>query len=114
MGDEQVQRRRFPRYPTNLQVIVYVNAKAIQTRIPQISRGGCLIFPPLPAFQNPEIKLSFSLGDGLPPINCRGEIVYSINDRGTGVAFTAISLYNQDRITEFFAKQQPAEKHVAS
>ena len=42
----------------------------------------------------------------MPSVNCKGEIVYSVRDRGTGVAFTEISIYNQDRITEFFEKRQ--------
>jgi len=50
----------------------------------------------------------------LPSINCKGEIVYSISDRGTGVAFTEISLYNQDRITQFFEKQLAAQRPAAS
>lgn len=108
MADEGIQRRRFPRYPANLDVTVYLDSGATQTHMPQISRGGCLIFPPLPPHQSPAIKLSFQLGDGLPSVNCKGEIVYSVRDRGTGVAFTEISIYNQDRITEFFEKPQAA------
>jgi hypothetical protein len=42
------------------------------------------------------------LDDGLPSINCKGEIVYSIRDRGAGIAFREISEYNLDRITAFF------------
>lgn len=114
MADEGIQRRRFPRYPANIEVTVYLDSGASQTHMPQVSRGGCLIFPPLPPHQSPSIKLSFSLGDSLPPINCKGEIVYSISDRGTGVAFTEISLYNQDRITQFFEKQLPARRAAAS
>jgi len=110
MPDEGVQRRRFPRYPSDLAVTVYMDMKVVQTRIPQISRGGCLIFPPLPPHHSAEIKLSFSLEDGLPSVNCKGEIVYTVNDRGSGVAFTEISLYNQERITSFFAKPPTAEK----
>ncbi len=104
------QRRRFPRYHTDLEVTVYVGAKAIPARISQVSRGGCLIFPPLPVQQASEIKLSFRFSDDEGPVNCKGEIVYSINDRGTGIAFTEISLHNQDRITEFFDKQPAAEQ----
>jgi hypothetical protein len=110
MPEEGVQRRRFPRYPSNLAVTVYMDMKVVQSRIPQISRGGCLIFPPLPPHQSPAIKLSFGLEDGLPPVNCKGEIVYTVNDRGSGVAFTEISLYNQDRITVFFGKPPAGEK----
>jgi hypothetical protein len=110
MPEDGIQRRRHPRYPCNVAVTVYLDSAIIQTRIPQISRGGCLIFPPLPAHKSPEIKLSLTLEDGLPSVNCKGEIVYTINDRGSGVAFTEISIYNQDRITSFFANQPSAEK----
>jgi len=114
MSDAPGQRRRFPRYQCNLEVTVYLDSKCIQAGIRQVSRGGCLIFPPLPPHHSSAIKLSFQLGNGLPPINCKGEIVYSISDQGTGVAFTEISLYNQDRITDFFEKQLAAEKAAAS
>jgi hypothetical protein len=114
MSEAPAHRRRFPRYQCNLDVTIYLDSKCIQASISQVSRGGCLIFPPLPAHHDPGIKLSFQLGDGLPPINCKGEIVYSISDQGTGVAFTEISLYNQDRITDFFEKQQAAEKVATS
>jgi len=93
---------------------VYVGTKTVPARITQVSRGGCLIFPPLPVQQSAEIKLSFRLTDDLVPVNCKGEIVYSINDRGTGVAFSEISLHNQERITEFFANQPAAEQASGS
>ncbi len=110
MGDEGIQRRRYPRYSCDLRVTVYMDSGVAQTRISQVSRGGCLIFPLLPACKSPEVKISFALVEGDQPINCKGEIVYSVKDRGTGVAFTEISIYNQDRITEFFEKTQLAEK----
>lgn len=52
--------------------------------------------------------MSFQLSDGTPPINCKGEIVYNIQNLGTGIAFTEISVYNQNRITEFFSKETEA------
>jgi hypothetical protein len=82
----------------------------VQGRIAQISRGGCLVFPPLPPHQNPELRLSFRLAEDYPYINCKGEVAYSIKDKGTGVAFTEISQYNQDLITEHFEKQLAAAK----
>ena len=102
MDDNPAQRRRFPRYSARLEVSVYSGTNTLKGHITQVGRGGCLIFPPLHSQQSPEVRLSFQLADGLPPINCIGEIVYSINDKGTGVAFSEISVYNQDRITEFF------------
>jgi len=110
MGEGGIEKRRFPRYPCGVRVTVYMDSGVAQTRISQVSRGGCLIFPLLPHYKSPEVKISFALLEGDPPINCKGEIVYSIKDRGTGVAFTEISIYNQDRITEFFETIQPAEK----
>jgi hypothetical protein len=113
MGEAGVEKRRFPRYACDLRVTVYMDTGVAQTRIAQISRGGCLIFPALPSYKTPEVKVSFALKEGDPPINCKGEIVYNIKDRGTGVAFTEISMYNQERITEFF-QSQPAEKPAGS
>jgi hypothetical protein len=46
------------------------------------------------------------LGEDSPSINCKGEIAYSISDRGTGIAFTEISIYQQDLITQYFEEQQ--------
>lgn len=110
MAEEGVKKRKFARYRAGLDVTIYLSAKAIQARITQISRGGCLLFPPLPSQPTPGLKLSFRLAEELPPVNCKGEIVYSISDKGTGVAFTEISLHNQDLITEFFEKQLAAGK----
>ena len=105
-----VEQRRHPRYHTETEVIVYLGTGTVTGHISQISRGGCLIFPALPPQSNPAIRMSFRLSEELPYINCKGEIVYSITDRGTGVAFREISQYNQELITEFFEKRLSAEK----
>lgn len=109
MADEGIQKRRYPRYRTDVPAMVYQGAKSFTARVVQISRGGCLIYPPVDSRQGNEIKLSLQLGAELPSINCRAEIVYSINDRGSGVAFSEISLYNQDRISEYCEKNLVAE-----
>lgn len=114
MADEGIQRRRFRRYQASLNAMVYLPSGAVQARIVQISRGGCMIFPLLPSQPSPGIKLSFRLAEELPYINCKAEIVYNVVDRGTGVAFSEISEYNQDLITEFFEKQPAAEKSHGS
>jgi len=114
MGAGGIEQRRFPRYSCDLRVTVYMDSGVAQTRIAQVSRGGCLAFPLLPASKSPEVKVSFALVEGDPPINCKGEVVYSVKDRGTGVAFPEISIHNQDRITEFFEKIQAAEKPAGS
>lgn len=105
MPDEGIQRRRYPRYPTSLEATVYSASAALSAHIAQISRGGCLIFPPLPQQSSPGIKLTFRLAADIPYINCKAEIVYTVMDRGSGIAFTEISEYNRDLITDFFENQ---------
>jgi hypothetical protein len=109
MGDQGASRRRHPRYQTDLDIIIYQGQSSIHARIRQISRGGCLILPPLPPLPDEPLRMSFRLEDDAPYINCKGEVVYSFGDRGTGVAFTEISIYNQDLITKHFEKQPAAE-----
>lgn len=114
MADQGASRRRFPRYPASLEATIYLAAGAIQAHITQISRGGCLIFPLLPPQSSPGIKLSMQLSEDLPYINCKAEIVYSVVDRGTGIAFSEISEHNQDLITGFYEKQPATEKPLGS
>ena len=103
---ESLEKRKFRRYPADLETIVYQRGGTVEERIVQVSRGGCLIKLPLPAVaQGMEIRLSFRLGADLPSINCKGEAVYYLAGRGVGVAFTEISAYNQDLITSYFEKQ---------
>jgi hypothetical protein len=101
-------KRRFPRYHTAVDVTIYQGRTIVNGRITQISRGGCLIFPPLPPLSDQALRISFRLAGDLPYINCKGEVAYSFADKGTGVAFTEISLHNQDLITSHFEKQSPA------
>ena len=110
MAHRGTQARRFPRYDTSTDVIVYLGPAPIQCSIAQIGRGGCLIFPPLPPRQYEDIKLSFRLSEELPPITCNGHMVYSMSDRGTGVAFTEISLYNQELITSYYESKPTTGK----
>lgn len=107
MPDEGIQRRRYPRYAVSLDATVYTTSAALQAHIAQISRGGCLINPPLPPQSSPGIKLTFRLSTDSPYVNCRAEIVYTIMDRGSGIAFTEISEFNRDLITSFFEGRTP-------
>jgi len=68
-----------------------------------------LIFPPLPPLPSGQLRISFRLGGDAPYVNCKGEVVYSLEDKGTGVAFTEISIYNQDLIAKHFEKQLAGE-----
>lgn len=109
MADPGANKRRYPRYHADLDIIIYQPQTSIHGRIRQISRGGCLIFPPLPSLPSIPLRISFRLADDAPYINCKGEAVYSFADRGTGVAFTEISVYNQDLITAYFERQLAVE-----
>jgi PilZ domain-containing protein len=100
--------RKHVRYRAGLDVLISDGSQAVQSRIIQVSRGGCLVFPTTQP--STEVRLSFRLTEDAPPINCKGEVAYTISDRGTGIAFTEISLYNQDLITQHFEKQ-PSPTH---
>ncbi len=106
--------RRHPRYVVDLEVIIYRPGDALRARVTMISRGGCLIFPPLSDPTSSTIKMSFRLTEDQPYINCKGQVVYSVQDRGTGVAFTEISQHNQDLITDYFERRVAAEKQPGS
>lgn len=114
MDDHSASRRRYARYNSDLEVTIQQEGAAFGGRITQISRGGCLIYPALPTELAPHVKVSFHLSDQLPPINCHGEIVYNIADKGTGVALTEISEFQQDLITQHFEAHQAAAKQAAS
>lgn len=109
MTDQGASRRRYPRYHTDLDIIIYQAQNTIHGHIRQISRGGCLLLPALPTLPIGPLRISFRLTADAPYINCKGEVVYSFVDRGTGVAFTEISIYNQDQITTQFEKQVAKE-----
>src|SRR5438477_5829002 len=110
MQDADAPVRRHPRYVADLEVIIYRPGDAHRARITMISRGGCLIFPPLSDPTSATIKMSFRLTEDVPFINCKGQVVYIVQDQGTGVAFTEISQHNQDLITDYFERRLAAEK----
>lgn len=105
MAGESQEKRKYPRHRCDFAVTVYTGAGPISSTIVQISLGGCLIHPTLPAQPEPAIRLSFRLAEDMPPVNCKGEIVYSIADRGTGVAFTEISAFCKELIATHFEQR---------
>ena len=106
MEKESSPKRGCRRYPADLETIIYQGGGTARGKIVQISRGGCLLkLPPRAATQGVEMRLSFRLGADLPNINCKGEALYYVADQGVGIAFTEISVYQQDLITSYFEKQ---------
>jgi len=104
MASPGIDQRKHARYHTDLEILIYQGQNTLHGRIRQISRGGCLVFPSLPPLPNQPLRISFRLAEDAAYINCKGEVVYDFADKGTGVAFTEISAYNQDLITEYFEK----------
>lgn len=97
-----------------MEATIYHESDVFKRRIKQISRGGCLVLPLLPPLEPAIVKISFRLSVDMPFVNCRGEILYAVKDKGTGIAFTEISRFNQDLITEFFEPRvAAAETSVA-
>lgn len=108
MDEKLLKPRRYVRYSTDLEILIHEEPHTIRRRITQISRGGCLIFPALPPQPTPHLRMSFRLDEKLPSINCMGEIIYNIAERGTGVALTEISERDQEMITHFFENTSPS------
>jgi PilZ domain len=102
MDEKSYKPRRYARYPTNLDVVIHVQPEPIHAHLLQLSRGGCQILPALPPQPTPFVKMSFRLSQELPSIDCVGEIIYSIEGKGTGIALSEISEENQEMISTYF------------
>ncbi len=113
MPEDASSKRRYPRYHASLDVTVHDGSHDMRARITQISQGGCLVTPCLEAPASSDLRLSFKLSEDVEAINCKGEIVYSISDVGTGIAFTEISLRSRELIAQHFAKQRAAGKKAS-
>jgi len=105
MDENSYRPRRYVRYPANLDVIIHGETEHIRAHIIQLSRGGCQILPALPPQPTPFVKMSFRLSKDLPSIDCTGEIIYSIEGKGTGIALAEISEDSQEMISTFFEKE---------
>src|SRR6266700_813499 len=114
MDDRSVTQRRYARYDADLEVAVHQDDLVLGGRIIQISRGGCLIYPALPMELKPQVEVSFHLSGDFPSINCDGEIIYNIAEKGTGVTLTGISESQQDLITQYFDARLAAQKQAKS
>ncbi|SRR6266700_5921832 len=114
MEAHSAKHRRYARYDADLEVKVQQDDGAFGGRIIQISQGGCLIYPALPIELAPQVEVSFHLSDDFPSINCHGEIIYNIAEKGTGVALTGISESQQDLITQYFEARLAAQKQAKS
>ena len=100
---EQPGRRRYRRYNTNIPASITTDKGKSQTNIIQISRGGCLVFPPKIQFSDPNVNLTFQLVERLPSFRTAGRIIYTIHNRGCGIVFSGFSEMERDGIEGFFS-----------
>ena len=105
MDEKSYKPRRYERYATSLDVVIHGETEPIHAHITQLSRGGCQIIPALPPQPTPFVKMSFRLSKDLPSIDCTGEIIYSIEGKGTGIALAEMSEDSQEMISAFFEKE---------
>ena len=102
---KQPGKRRYPRYKTNIPVTLTTDKSKFQISIIQISRAGCLAFPPILHFTDPKVELTFQLDEGLPSFRTAGRIIYTVHNRGTGIAFSGLSEMGRDAIEKFFSER---------
>ena len=100
---EQPGRRQYPRYKTNIPATLTTDKGEFQINIIQIGRGGCLVFSSLLLFTLPKVDLTFQLDEGLPLFRITGRILYTIHNKGTGIAFSGLSGMERDAIERFLS-----------
>ena len=105
LTEKEPGRRQYPRYKTNFPATLTTNKGEFQTYIIEISRDGCLMFPPILQFTDPNVDITFQLDEGLPSLRTSGQIIYTIHNLGSGIAFSGLSEMERDAIVRFFSGQ---------
>ena len=100
---EQRGNRQHPRYKTNFPATLTTDKGEFQTHIIQISRGGCLVFPPILPFTDPNVDITFQLDEEVPSFRTSGQISYTIQNLGSGIAFSGLSERERDAIDKFIS-----------
>lgn len=100
---EQPGKRQHPRYKTNIPGTLTTDKGEFQTHIIQISRAGCLVFPPILPFTDPNVDITFQLDEGVPSFRTSGQISYTIQNLGSGIAFSGLSERERDAIDKFIS-----------
>ena len=105
LTEKEPGRRQYRRYKTNFPATLTTDKGEFQTHIIQISRGGCLVFSSILLFTDPKVDLTFQLDEELPLFRTTGQIIYTIHNKGTGIAFSGLSEMERDAIVRFFSGQ---------
>ncbi len=103
LTEKEPGRRQYRRYKTNFPATLTTDKGEFQTHIIQISRGGCLAFSSILLFTDPKVDLTFQLDEELPLFRTTGQIIYTIHNQGTGIAFGGLSEMERDAIERFFS-----------
>ena len=110
-----IERRRFPRVACRIEATVLDERSAMNLRakVTDISFGGCYVemLAPLPVNSCVELALDTSQG----AIHARGKVVAAQTGMGMGIAFTAISPEDFDKLREIApAAEQYREREHAN
>jgi hypothetical protein len=95
-----IERRRFPRVSCRIEATVLdeLSAMNLPVKVTDISFGGCYVemLAPLPVKSSVELTLDTSQG----AIHARGKVVAAQTGMGMGIAFTAISPEDFEKLRE--------------
>ena len=73
LTEKEAGRRQSARYKTNVPAILTTDKSESQIDIIQISRAGCLVFPPILPFTDPNVDITFQLDEGCPLFGLRAK-----------------------------------------
>jgi PilZ domain len=106
-----IERRRFPRVSCRIEATVVdeLGAMNLPVKVTDVSLGGCYVemLTPLPV--NASVGLTLDTSQGT--VQARGKVVTAQSGMGMGVAFTALSTADFERLREIVPPAaQPAER----
>lgn len=110
-----IERRRFPRVACRIEATVLdeLSAMNLPVKVTDISFGGCYVemLAPLPVNSVVELTLDTSQG----AIHARGKVVAAQTGMGMGIAFTAISPEDFEKLGEIAprAEQNREREHLS-
>jgi hypothetical protein len=110
----QIERRRFPRVSCRIEanVVDELSAMNLPVKVTDVSVGGCYVemLAPLPVDSSVELTLDTSQG----AIHATGKVIAAQTGMGMGIAFTAISPEDFEKLREIAPPVAPlSEKEHA-
>jgi hypothetical protein len=110
-SEPHIERRRFPRVSCRIEATVVdeLGAMNLPVKVTDVSPGGCYVemLTPLPV--NASVGLTLDTSQGA--VHARGKVVTAQSGMGMGVAFTALSTADFERLKEIASPVElPAER----